>query len=166
MSLITPDFGLFFWMLIAFGILLLILRKAAWGPIINGLKSRENSIAEALARADQAHEEVARLEAKNKEMAAAAQVERAKMVEEAERLREQILAEARDQAQQEAARYLESARQSIRQEEQEMRRTLRADVATIAMEVSERILREKLADSPAQQRHLNKIIDEMLTQKA
>ena len=91
MSLITPDFGLFFWMLIAFGLVVFVLGKFAWKPILKGLKGREDSIADALNRAKQAQEEVVQLQAKQEEMAAAAQADRDRMVDEARKTRESRL---------------------------------------------------------------------------
>ena len=99
MSLITPDFGLFFWMLLAFGVVFFLLRKFAWGPIMQGLQSRESSISEALSKAEQAHGEVLRMQEQSKALEAEGRAARVKMISEAERLREQMMREAREQAQ-------------------------------------------------------------------
>lgn len=162
MSLITPDFGLFFWMLIAFGLVVFVLGKFAWKPILKGLKGREDSIADALNRAKQAQEEVVQLQAKQEEMAAAAQTDRDRMVDEARKTREAILAEAKEQAQKQAEAFIAQARQRMEQEEEEMRAKMREDVAKIAVMVAERILREHLADDQRQGRYMDRLLDEVM----
>ena len=162
MSLITPDFGLFFWMLIAFGLVVFVLGKFAWKPILKGLKGREDSIAEAHNRAKQAQEEVGQLQAKQEEMAAAAQADRDRMVDEARKTREAILAEAKEQAQKQAEAFIAQARQRMEHEEEEMRAKMREDVAKIAVMVAERILREHLADDQRQGRYMDRLLDEVM----
>ena len=162
MSLITPDFGLFFWMLIAFGLVVFVLGKFAWKPILKGLKGREDSIADALNRAKQAQEEVVQLQAKQEEMAAAAQADRDRMVDEAGKTREAILAEAKEQAQKQAEAFIAQARQRMEHEEEEMRAKMREDVAKIAVMVAERILREHLADDQRQGRYMDRLLDEVM----
>ncbi|MFC2480092.1 MAG: F0F1 ATP synthase subunit B [Bacteroides sp.] len=162
MSLITPDFGLFFWMLIAFGLVVFVLGKFAWKPILKGLKGREDSIADALNRAKQAQEEVVQLQAKQEEMAAAAQADRDRMVDEARKTREAILAEAKEQAQKQAEAFIAQARQRMEHEEEEMRAKMREDVAKIAVMVAERILREHLADDQRQGRYMDRLLDEVM----
>lgn len=162
MSLITPDFGLFFWMLIAFGLVVFVLGKFAWKPILKGLKGREDSIADALNRAKQAQEEVVQLQAKQEEMAAAAQADRDRMIDEARKTREAILAEAKEQAQKQAEAFIAQARQRMEHEEEEMRAKMREDVAKIAVMVAERILREHLADDQRQGRYMDRLLDEVM----
>ena len=162
MSLITPDFGLFFWMLIAFGLVVFVLGKFAWKPILKGLKGREDSIADALNRAKQAQEEVIQLQAKQEEMAAAAQADRDRMVDEARKTREAILAEAKEQAQKQAEAFIAQARQRMEHEEEEMRAKMREDVTKIAVMVAERILREHLADDQRQGRYMDRLLDEVM----
>ena len=151
MSLITPDFGLFFWMLIAFGLVVFVLGKFAWKPILKGLKGREDSIADALNRAKQAQEEVVQLQA-----------DRDRMVDEARKTREAILAEAKEQAQKQAEAFIAQARQRMEHEEEEMRAKMREDVAKIAVMVAERILREHLADDQRQGRYMDRLLDEVM----
>lgn len=165
MSLITPEFGLFFWMLIAFGVVFFLLRKFAWGPIIRGLHSRESSIADALTKAAQAEAEVKRLHAQTKEIEAEGRAARAKLIADAEKARDQMLSEARMRAKAESDRYREEAQQAIAQEREAARLSLREEVAKVSLLVTERILREKLESTPAQMAHFDKILDEVLSGK-
>ena len=162
MGLITPDFGLFFWMVIAFGLLMLLLGKFAWGPIVKGLSSREQQIARALDRAEEAKAEVARLETQQRAMQAEAQKERDRLVIEARETRDRIVREAREEAQKQAELYLEKSRVALAQQEAEMRRNMRAEVTQIAIQAAERILRERLEGGPAQMEHIDRLLDELL----
>ena len=100
MELIRPDFGLLFWMLISFGIVLLILRRFAWGPILNALKTRERTIQERLDVARKAKKELAEIEFGNERIIALAKTERANMLKEAQQTKKQIIEEARQEARQ------------------------------------------------------------------
>lgn len=166
MSLITPDFGLFFWMLLAFTVVFFLLRKFAWAPIMKGLQSREDSISEALSKAEQAQHEVVRLQERAKALEMESRAERMKMMAEAERAREEMLREARTMAQAEAERYREEARLTIEQEREEARKSIREEVVRVSMLVAERVLREKLQATGAQKAHMDKILDEVLSSES
>lgn len=162
MSLITPDFGLFFWMLLAFGVVFFLLRKFAWGPIMRGLHTRESSIADALSKAERAEGAVVQLQAQAQELERENRATRVKMMEEVERAREQMLREARVQAEAEAERYRQEARQAIEHEREAARKSLREEVVQVSMLVAEKILREKLQPTEAQRSHMDKLLDEVL----
>lgn len=162
MGLITPDFGLFFWMLVAFGLLAFLLGKFAWKPIMRGLNRREESIAEALDKARAASEEVARLEASNAQLLRDTQAERDRLVAEARETRERILEEARHEAERQAALYVSKAREQMRLEEAEVRRNLRCDVARIAVAAAEAVLREHFTEESAQAKHIDRLVGELM----
>jgi F-type H+-transporting ATPase subunit b len=65
MELVTPDIGLVFWTTLCFAILLFILRKFAWKPILEAISERERSIEDSLSKAEAAKEEMARLTNEN-----------------------------------------------------------------------------------------------------
>ncbi len=162
MSLITPDFGLFFWMLLAFGLLLLILKKFAWKPILQGLSDREGRISEALRRAKVAQEEVEQLQRSNAEMQREAAAERERMVAEAKEMRQQILAQAQADAKQQGEAFMQQARQAIRHEEAEMRKNIRQEVVALSIATAERVLREHFGSDEAQKEHVNRLLDDIL----
>ncbi|PIE84331.1 MAG: ATP synthase F0 subunit B [Bacteroidia bacterium] len=162
MSLITPEFGLFFWMLLAFGLLLLILKKVAWKPILQGLNDREGKISEALRRAKVAQEEVEKLQQSNAEMQREAAAERERMVAEAKAMREQILAQAQAEARQQGEAFMAQARQAMRQEEAEMRRHIRREVVELSIVTAERVLREHFSNAEAQKEHIDRLLEEIL----
>ncbi len=162
MSLITPDFGLFFWMLLAFGLLLIILKKFAWKPILQGLNDREGKISEALRRAKVAQEEVEKLQRYNAEMQREAAAEREKMVAEAKEMRQQILAQAQAEAKQQGEAFMQQARQTIRHEEAEMRKNIRREVVELSIQTAERVLREHFSSAEAQKEHIDRLLDDIL----
>src|SRR6516164_3608719 len=106
MELLTPDLGLLVWNLIAFLILVLILKKFAWKPILNSLKNRESGIADSLATAEKVKAEMAQLKSDNERLLAEAREERAKILKEARETKDKIIDEARERAKADAAKIL------------------------------------------------------------
>src|SRR5947207_1478697 len=102
MEIVKPEFGLIFWMIVSFGIVLFILRKYAWKPILNMLSEREQNIEEALNTARKAKEEMAALKADNERLITEARAERDMMLREARDTKDAIVAEAKNKAQAEA----------------------------------------------------------------
>ena len=162
MSLITPDFGLFFWMVVAFGLILLILRKFAWNPILQGLQKREKTIAEGLENAERHRLELEQWGEKRQTLEAEARKEREQFLAEARSQREQLLAEAREQAREEVERITQQARENMRLEQEAIRRELRNEVRVLVVKTTERILRERLASNAEQERYLDRVLDEMI----
>ena len=110
MELITPGLGLLFWMTLAFLLLVFILKKFAWGPILMMLKERETSIHEALNSANQAREDMKQLKFSNEQLLQEAKNERDLLLNEARKVRDKLLEEARIKASEEASRIVESAK--------------------------------------------------------
>ena len=102
MSLINPGFGLVIWMTIALLIVLFILKKFAWKPIMEALKEREDSIDSSLRAAERAHEEMKNLKLDNEELLKEAKDERDGILREARKIKEDIIEEAKGQATEEA----------------------------------------------------------------
>lgn len=151
--------GLIIWTIVSFIILVAILSKYAWKPMVQALAEREDKIRSALEQADHARSEAAELLKKNEENMARAQREYQTMVREgkemAEKLKEEILGKARQQAQQE----LQRASEEIQRNVDSARQQLRGEVADLAIKVAEKILDESL-DAQKQK----KIVDSFLGQ--
>ena len=162
MELITPGIGLLFWMLVMFGIVLWIMKKFAWRPILKALKERELSIQEALASADSAKKEMAKLKADNELIMAEARVEKDKIVQEARQLRDKMISEAKNDAVDEAKKILQSARRDIENEKVAAIVDLKNKVAELSIDIAEKILREKLADSKEQKSMIERLIKEVM----
>jgi F-type H+-transporting ATPase subunit b len=160
LSLVEPSFGLIFWMTLSFLVVLFILAKFAWKPILNGLKEREATIADALNEAKKAREENAHMMAKNEELMRQAREERELLLKEARDIRDKEIAEAKSKAKAEADALLARARTDIQNEKNAAITEMKNQVAELSILVAERILKEKLDSSAAQQSLVDKVIAE------
>lgn len=163
MGLITPDYGLLFWMLLSFGLVLYILKKFAWKPILQGIKHREEQIAKSLREADRAREEIAKLQAQNLEMANLARQERDAIMLEAKSFKERMIKEASEKAQEETKKYLEQARLTIAQERESAKAELKASSLELSLKLSEIILRREIKDKDNYEKHAKLLLEEIAT---
>jgi F-type H+-transporting ATPase subunit b len=160
MGLVTPDYGLLFWMLLTFGVVVFVLGKYAWKPILTAIKERENSIDQALKSADKMKEQMAKLKADNEKILGEARMERDKLMKEARELKDQIIAEARVSAAAEGNKMLELARQAINNERAAAVDQIRAMVASLSVDIAEKLLQKKLEGKDDQKA----LIDQLLNQ--
>ncbi|MCE2494991.1 MAG: F0F1 ATP synthase subunit B [Flavobacteriales bacterium] len=147
MDLVTPGFGLVFWTTLSFLILLLLLRKFAWKPILGAVNAREKSIEEALIEAKKAREEMANLKADNERILKEARAERDQMLKEARTIRDNMIEESKGSAKAEAEKIISSARETIENEKKAALHELRNTVGTLAIEVAEKVLRSELTNT-------------------
>lgn len=152
MSLLTPNPGLIFWMLVVFLILVFILSKYAWGPIINGLKERENEIQGALDLAKKTKEEMAQLKSDNERLIIEANAARDRIIKEAKEAADRLVEAAKDKATAEGNRIIESAREAIRSEQAAAVAQIKREVATLSIDIAEKVLRRELSDKSAQEK--------------
>ncbi len=153
MGLVIPDYGLLFWMVLTFLIVMFILKKFAWKPILNSLSERENSIEDALESAKKAREEMGKLQADNEKILAEARNERTEMLKEAKDVKQSIINEAKGQASKEAEKIIESARQAIQNEKTAAINEMKNNIASLSVQIAEKILKKQL-DDPAKQKDL------------
>ncbi len=150
MELVKPDFGLIFWMLVSFSIILFLLKKFAWKPILGMIKEREEFIENALASAEKAKEEMKALQSSNEKILAEAKSERDSMLKEAREIREQMIAEAKGLATKEGERLLKAARENIQNEKMAAVTELKNQVAVLSIEIAEKILKTELSSDEKQ----------------
>ena len=150
MNLVTPDIGLLFWMLVSFLIVLFLLKKYAWKPILGSLKAREESITEALNTAKKTKEEMAALKADNEKLLQQARAERDAMLKEARDTKDAIIAESKSKAQAEANKIMAQARETINTEKNAALADLRNQVASMSIDIAEKILRQELSNDEKQ----------------
>lgn len=160
MDLVTPGIGLIFWSTLFFLVLLFILGKFAWPSILTAIRARNESIRKALDAADKAKEEMAKLQASNEKILAEAKAERDALLREAKQVREKLIAEAKEQASAEAKKLIKSARAAIQAEKSAALNEMKAQMATLSVDIAEQILRTKLKESKAQKELINKLIKE------
>ena len=161
MRLVTPDIGTIFWMLLMFIIVMLILKKFAWKPILNALRNREQSIEESLRSADKAKKEMEKLKADNAKIIAEARKERDKMLKETKNTSEKILEAAKNKASEESKRIIQSARDQLENEKDAAIADIRKQVAELSVDIAEKILKEKLKDDNAQQELMEKLLKDI-----
>ena len=150
MKLIMPDTGLLIWMMITFLIVLILLRKFAWKPILKMIKDREESIDSALKSAENAKLEMQALKSDNEKILALARNERDTMMKDARDMKEQIVGEAKGKAKEEADKILTSAREAIQNEKMAAITELKNQVALLSVEIAEKILKRELSDENKQ----------------
>lgn len=155
MNLVTPGIGLLFWMTLTFLILLFVLGKFAWKPILQSLKAREEKISNSLALAKNTQEEMKKLKADNEALLKVAREERDNILRTAQKMKESIISEARQKAQNEADKIIESARENIQNEKMAAIIDLKNQMADLSIEVAEKVIRRELADLPSQKKYLD-----------
>lgn len=161
MELITPDFGLLFWMTIAFGIVFFVLAKFAF-PVINGmLKKREEEINNALELAERTHKEMEQLQADNEQLLQQAREERVKMLNEAKQLSDKFVEDAKAKANEEKDRIIENAKAVIEHEKLAATTEIKNQIADISIKVAEKILGKALESDKEQLDYINRLLEEI-----
>lgn len=161
MEIIQPGIGLIFWMTIAFAILVWILAKFAWKPIMKALHEREKSIDDALHAADKAREDMKQLIFDNEQLLAEAKEERDAILREARKIKEKLIEDARGKANEEANRIVENAKERIENEKMAAMTDLKNQIAFLSIEIAEKVLQQELADKKKQEAYIQKLIKEI-----
>ena len=161
MELLTPGTGLIIWQTFVFLLLVFLLGKLAWKPILSSLKEREKSIQEALDTADKARLELSKLKADNESLLKQAREERDKMLREARDASNRMKEEAQAEAKKSADKIIEDARTTIGIEKQAALKEIKIQVAMFSLEVAEKLLKEKLANDKAQKDLVQKYVNDI-----
>lgn len=161
MKLLTPEFGLLIWTLLAFLIVFFILKKLAWPAIIKGLRDREQGITDSLAAAEQVKAEMAQMKSENEALLAKAREERAQLLKEARETKDKIINEAKEQAKIEANKIITEAQIAINAQKMGAITEVKNQVGKLVIEVSEKILRRELGNKDAQEAHIKGLVEEV-----
>lgn len=156
-----PDIGLMFWMVLSFSIVLWLLAKYAWKPIMQSLKAREDTIAQSLKMADKAREDMEKLQADNQKVLDEARLERERILKDAREVKEKLLAEAKEQASKEAGKIMDDARETIRAEKNQALNEIKEQVALFSVEIAEKLLQKELAGDKEQNQLIEKMIKDI-----
>ena len=146
MELVTPEIGLIFWTTVVFSLLLVVLKKYAWKPILSAVDERNKSIEDALKAADKAKEEMLSLNADNERILMEARKERDILLKEGREIKDSIIAEAKDKAKVDAEKILTTAKEQIINEKMKAITELKNQVANLSIEIAEKILKSELQD--------------------
>ena len=147
MELVTPAIGLMFWTCVVFSLLLILLKKFAWKPILSAVDARNSGIEEALALAKKTKDEMANLQADNKMLLQEARSERDQMLKEAREMKNAIISEAKNTAKEEADKMIASAKAVIENEKAGAISELKSTVGSLSVDIAEKVLRAELKDA-------------------
>ena len=161
MSLITPDFGLFFWMTVVFLVVLFILWKYGFPVIVKMVDERKAFIDESLKKAHEANERLANIQKEGESILQEAREKQAQILKEAAETRDAIVEKAQDKARQESARLLEDAKAAIDQEKKAAIADIRKQVATLSVEIAEKVLKKNLKDDQSQMDLIDRMLDDV-----
>jgi F-type H+-transporting ATPase subunit b len=160
MELVTPAIGLIFWTTVVFTLLVLLLKKFAWKPILSAVDERNKSIKDSLAQAEKARSEMSELTANNEKIIAQAKVDRDIILKEARDMKNEIISEAKDKANKEAEKLVSTAKEQILNEKMKAITELKNHVADLSIEMAEKILSSELSDVAKQKKMVTNVLKE------
>ena len=165
MSLITPAFGLFFWMTVVFLIVLAILKKWGFPVIVNMVNERKEYIDSSLAKAHEATEKLANIQKEGEALLQAAREKQTQILKEAKETHDAVVARADADAREQANKLLSEAKAQIENEKASAIREIRAQVAELSVQIAEKVVRQNLSSDKAQMQLIDKLLDEVSVTK-
>ena len=156
--LVNPELGLIFWTSLSFLVLLFILRKFAWKPILNSVSSREDSIKDALESAEAARKEMENLTADNERILKEARAERETLIKEAREIKTKMIEDAKAEAKDAADKMIAQAQAAVENEKKAAVAELKNQVASLSVEIAEKVVKGELSDKDKQL----KLVEDML----
>ena len=160
-SILTPDLGLLFWMLLAFLVVFFVVAKFGFPAIIGMVEDRKRYIDESLQKAHEASERLANIQKEGESMLQEARQKQAQLLKEAAETRDAIVAQAQEKAREEGSRLINEAKAEIESQKQAAISEIRGEVARLSVEVSEKVLRQKLGTDEAQMDYIERMLDEV-----
>jgi len=160
-SILTPDLGLLFWMLLAFLVVFWVLAKYGFPAIVNMVDERNKFIDESLRKAHEAQERLANIEKEGESILQKARAKQAQILKEAAESRDAIVEQAQEKARAEGARLMEEAKTAIEQEKKAAIADIRKQVADLSVDIAEKVLRQNLKDDKSQMDLIDRMLDEV-----
>ncbi|MBR3283747.1 F0F1 ATP synthase subunit B [bacterium] len=160
-SILTPDFGLLFWMLVSFLVVFLLLAKFGFPAIVKAVEERKNFIDESLKKAHEANEKLAGIQVESEKILREAREKQAQIIKEAMATRDGIIQDARDKAQLEGRGLLEEAKKQIEAEKEVALRDIRAQVAELSVQIAEKVIRRELQHDAEQEKFIERMLEEV-----
>lgn len=160
-SILTPDLGLLFWMLLAFLTVFFIVAKFGFPVITKMVDERKNYIDESLKKAHEANERLAGIQQECERLLNEARVRQAEILSQAKTTGDSMIREAREKAQAEGAKMLLDAKTQIAAEKENALRDIKQTVADLSVVIAEKVVRQKLADNEQQQKLIERMLDEV-----
>ena len=148
-------------MFVAFLVVFLLLAKFGFPVITHMVEERKNYIDESLRKAHEAQERLANIEKEGESILQEAREKQAQILKEAAETRDAIVEKAQEKAKSEGARLLDDARNAIEQEKKAAIADIRAQVATLSVEIAEKVLRQNLKDDQSQMDLIDRMLDDI-----
>ena len=166
MSLLTPDSGLLFWMILSFGIVLVILSKYGFPVIVKAIEERKAFIEKSMENARKANEQLSDIQKEAEKILAEAREQQSTILREAMAEKEHIIDEARQKAADAARLEIEAATRQIKEEKERTIRDVRSEITDLAIAIAEKVMKDKINQDKSQEAIINKLIDEMSFSKS
>ena len=160
-SILTPDLGLLFWMLLGFLVIFFVLAKYGFTAITNMVEERKKYIDDSLKKAHEASERLENIKQEGESILQEAREKQAQILKEAAETREAIIQNAQDKARSEGARLISEAKAEIESEKQQAISDIREQVAELSVQIAEKVLREKLSSDTEQMKMINRLLDDV-----
>ncbi|MBQ9637186.1 MAG: F0F1 ATP synthase subunit B [Prevotella sp.] len=165
-SILTPDLGLLFWMLLAFLVVFFVLAKYGFPAIIGMVDERKKYIDESLRKAHEASERLAHIKEEGEAILQEAREKQAQILKEASETRDSIIGNAQAKAREEGARLMSEAKAEIEAEKQNAIRDIRTQVAQLSVQIAEKVVRQQLSTDDRQMDLINKLLDDVAVDPA
>ncbi|MBP6431600.1 MAG: F0F1 ATP synthase subunit B [Ferruginibacter sp.] len=159
--LVKPDLGLIIWMTLTFFVVMFVLGKYAWKPILKAVKTREDNIDNAISQAARVQAEMAQLKNDNEALLQKAREERATMLKEAKDTKDKMINEAKDVAKVEANKIIADAQAAINHQKMAALTDIKNQVGNLVVEVSEKVLRKELGNKAEQENYIKQLAGEV-----
>lgn len=160
-ELLSAPVGTVAWASISFLVVLFLLKKFAWKPILNALNAREENIALSLNKAEEAKKEMENLKSENENLLKEARAERDMMLKEAREMRDQMVSDAKNKAKEEGEKMIASAKVAIESQKNAAMTELKNEVANMSINIAEKLVKGHLADEANQKDLVNNILNEI-----
>ncbi len=159
--LVKPDLGLVIWMTLTFFIVLFVLGKYAWKPILKAVQTREDNINDAISQAEKVKNEMAQLKSENEVLLTKAREERAAMLKEAKETKDKMVSDAKEEAKNQAAKIIADAQATINQQKNAAMIDIKNKVGGLVVEVTEKVLRRELGNKGEQENYIKQLAEEV-----
>lgn len=160
-SILTPDFGLMFWMLLAFLVVFGLLAKFGFPTIVKAVEDRKNFIDESLKNAREANEKLANIKVESEQILHEAHEKQAQIIKEAMATRDNIINEAKGKAQTEGLQLLEDAKKQIAAEKENALADIRSQVADLSVQIAEKVIRRQLQSNDEQEQYIQRMLNDV-----
>lgn len=161
MNLLTPDPGLLFWMVLSFLIVFFLLAKFGFPVIVNAINKRKEFIEASLVSAKEANERLASIQEEGEKLLAEAKAQQKEIISAAMQEKQKILQAAQDEARTSAQQIVDDATAHITAEKEKALREVRSEVATLAIDIAEKVLSEKMSNSAEQKKAIERMIEKL-----